>query len=151
MHASGWMWIVTDYFACKRIRKNLNVPFPCSPLIKVTKPENIGFDPDDLHIFQSQGSYFQAYGKISIGKGTYIAPNVGLIIANHSFEELDDHLEAKSITIGERCWIGMNAMILPGVVLGNHTVVGAGAVVTKSFPEGNCVIAGSPAKIIKEI
>jgi acetyltransferase-like isoleucine patch superfamily enzyme len=45
----------------------------------------------------------------------------------------------------------MNAVILPGVVLGDHTIVGAGAVVTKSFPEGYCIIAGVPAKVIKTI
>ena len=45
----------------------------------------------------------------------------------------------------------MNSVILPGVVLGEHTVVGAGSIVTKSFPEGYCVIAGNPAKIIRKI
>jgi acetyltransferase-like isoleucine patch superfamily enzyme len=45
----------------------------------------------------------------------------------------------------------MNAMILPGVHLGDNTIVGAGSVVTKSFPEGNVVIAGNPAKIIKKL
>lgn len=45
----------------------------------------------------------------------------------------------------------MNAMILPGVRLGDHTIVGAGAVVTKSFSEGNCVIARNPARIIRKV
>lgn len=41
--------------------------------------------------------------------------------------------------------------ILPGVHLGNHTIVGAGAVVAKSFPDENCIVAGNPAKVIKKI
>ncbi len=45
----------------------------------------------------------------------------------------------------------MNAVILPGVTLGDHTVVGAGAIVTKSFPDGHCIIAGNPAKEIRKI
>lgn len=53
--------------------------------------------------------------------------------------------------IGRNCWIGMNAVILPGVKLGDYTIVGAGAVVTHSFPEGYCVIGGVPAKKIKDL
>ena len=45
----------------------------------------------------------------------------------------------------------MNSVILPGVTLGDHTVVGAGSVVTKSFEQGYCVIAGNPARIIREL
>lgn len=45
----------------------------------------------------------------------------------------------------------MNSTVLPGVVLGDHTVVGAGSVVTKSFPEGWQVIAGNPAKVIHKL
>lgn len=52
------------------------------------------------------------------------------------------------IEIGNDCFIGMNCVILPGVTLGDKTIVGAGSVVTKSFPEGNVVIVGNPAKKI---
>ena len=90
-------------------------------------------------------------GSIDIGRGTYIAPNVGLITANHDLADLSQHVEAKPIILGEKCWIGMNSVILPGVHLGPHTIVGAGSVVTKSFPDGNFVIAGNPAKIIREL
>lgn len=52
------------------------------------------------------------------------------------------------IKIGNDCFIGMNSIILPGVELGDNTIVGAGSVVTKSFKQGKVVIAGNPAKII---
>jgi len=51
------------------------------------------------------------------------------------------------VRIGEKCWIGMNSVILPGVTIGDNTVVGAGSVVIKSFPDGNCVIAGNRLKL----
>lgn len=59
--------------------------------------------------------------------------------------DLDAHTAPKSITLAKRCWMGMNSIILSGVTLGDHTIVGAGSVVTKSFPEGECVIAGNTA------
>ncbi|MGN0818810.1 MAG: acyltransferase [Christensenellaceae bacterium] len=149
--AQGWKWVVDDYYGCKRLSKNINVKWPVSPQVTVVKPQNIEFSPDDLNNFQTFGTYFQAIGKIIIGKGTWIAPNVGLITANHSIANLNEHADPKDIVLGKDCWIGMNSVILPGVTLGNHTVVGAGSVVTKSFPEGNCVIAGNPAKIIRII
>lgn len=89
--------------------------------------------------------------KFTSGGGTFVGPNAGLITSNHDFSDLDNHYPAKDIYLGEKCWIGMNSVILPGVRLGNNTIVGAGSVVTKSFEEGNCIIAGNPAKIIKRI
>lgn len=97
------------------------------------------------------GTYFQAFGKINIVRGSYIAQNVGIITANHNLHDLDSHSQPRDVNIGEKCWIGMNSVVLPGVTLGPHTIVGAGSVVTKSFPKGNCVIAGNPAKIIRHL
>ena len=51
--------------------------------------------------------------------------------------------------LGRNCLIGMNSVITAGVTLGTRTIVGAGSVVTKSFPDGYCLIAGSPARVIK--
>lgn len=145
----GWKWAYKNAKNCKRMGVNLDSKWPVSPRCTVVCPQNITFHPDDLNIFQSSGCYYQGIGKIDIGKGAYIAQNVGIITANHDPADLDKHLEPKPVIIGEKCWIGMNSVILPGVTLGPNTVVGAGSVVTKSFPEGNCVIAGSPAKVIK--
>ncbi len=151
VNAPGWRWIVKDFFNCRRLDVNTDIPWPVSARQTVLHPENITFDPDDLNNFQSPGCYIQAIGPIAIGRGTYIAPNVGLITSNHNLANPDEHAPPQPIILGEQCWIGMNSMILPGVELGPHTVVGAGAVVTKSFPEGFCVIAGNPARLIKKV
>lgn len=149
---AGYLWCIKGILYQKILRFNSNVPWPMEPTSRISNPENIEFDPDDLNNFQSFGCYFQNFdGKIKIGKGSYIAPNVGIITANHDILDLDKHEKGEDVIIGEKCWIGMNSVILPGVVLGNRTIVGAGSVVTKSFPEGNVVIAGCPAKIIKKI
>ena len=150
--ALGWRWASLDGLARFFLKSNRDVPWPVSSRVVVTHPENIKFDPDDLHIFHTFGTYFQAIdATIEIGSGTWIAPNVGLITANHDPMNLAKHLPGKNIVLGKNCWIGMNAMILPGVKLGDHTIVGAGSVVTKSFLEGYCVIAGNPARVIRKL
>ncbi|MDR0138853.1 acyltransferase [Metabacillus idriensis] len=149
----GWYWGMRGILWQKIIGINRHVPWPVSPFIIIPKPQNVIFDVDDINIFQTNGTYFQTNfgGKIIIGKGTHIAPNVGLITSNHDLINPDEHLEPKDIVIGKKCWIGMNSVVLPGVKLGDHTVVAAGAVVTKSFESGWCVVGGVPAKIIKTL
>src|SRR5580704_695079 len=97
----------------------------------------------------SPGCYIQAIGKIYIGDYTQIAPNVGIISSNHDLYDNRRHIVSE-VRIGRYCWIGMNAMILPGVTLGDFTIVGAGAVVTKSA-DGYCVLAGNPARIVRTL
>jgi acetyltransferase-like isoleucine patch superfamily enzyme len=99
----------------------------------------------------SPGCYIQGGCGIEIGDYTVIAPNVGMISANHDPYDYSRHIQAPPIKIGAYCWIGMNAVILPGVELGDYTVVGAGAVVNKSFPDGYCVLAGVPARSVRQL
>ena len=63
-------------------------------------------------------------------------------------EDRKDKIGTKPISIGKNCFIGCNALILKGTVLGDNCVVGAGAVVSGKF-EPNSVIAGNPAKVIR--
>lgn len=97
------------------------------------------------------GCYIQGNGKIYIGDYSQISANVGIISANHDLFDNRKHSSTTTVTIGRYCWIGMNSVILPGVDIGDFTIVAAGSVVTKSFPDGYCVIGGNPAKVIKTI
>lgn len=146
----GWKWICGGIFYQKILGYNRHIRFPVN-FRTIISSNNIEFDSNDLNNFQHFGCYFQNFnGKIKIGKGTFIAPNVGIITSNHDINDLSKHQNGKDVVINEDCWIGMNSVILPGVILGKHTIVGAGSVVTKSF-DGNCVIAGNPAKKIKDL
>lgn len=97
------------------------------------------------------GCYIHGVNRIYIGDYTQFGPNVGLMSGNHDLYDYRKQQDAKPIIIGKYCWIGMGVVILPEVELGDFTIVGAGAIVTKSFPEGRCVIAGNPAKKIKDL
>lgn len=88
---------------------------------------------------------------IIIGKNVILAANVSVISQNHDKYDFTKYTHDQPIRIGENSWIGTQAVILPGIELGPHTIVAAGAVVTKSFPEGNQIIAGNPAVVIKQI
>lgn len=148
----GWAWVIRNCFMQKIVGVNRSIPFPVDFRMRIANWKNIEFDLDDMNIFQKIGNYYQASeAKIHIGKGTQIANGVAIISANHDLEDITVHSEGKDVYIGKECWIASNAVILPGVHLGDHTIVGAGAVVTKSFPDGWCVIGGVPAKLIKKV
>ena len=149
----GWRWVFKTFFHQKILGFNRHIPWPISPSSAVDDPNNIFFHPDDSVFFMHFGCYFSNTngGRIFIGRGTFIAPKTGIITTNHNPHDVSKHLKPKDVIIGENCWIGMNVVIMPGVSIGDNTVVAAGAVVTKSFSEGHLIIGGNPAKIIKSI
>lgn len=83
-----------------------------------------------------------------------IGPNVVISTAGHPVvPELrgnDPYQFNMPVHIGENCWIGASVSILPGVSIGNRSVIGAGSIVTKDIPE-HVVAAGNPCRIIREI
>lgn len=137
------------WYAQKVKLKSSNAYWPVHETSQVYNPKNIycGIETSPGY---SMGNYIQGMGKIYIGDYTQIASNVGIISANHELEDNRKHI-IKDVKIGKYCWIGMGALIMPGVELGNYTIVAAGAIVTKSFIEGFCVIGGNPAKILKTL
>ena len=148
----GYRRMGTAFWYQKILGFNRSAPWPMSPSTTVSDYKRLHFDPSDLNNLSSPGCYFQNFAAdITLGKGTYIAPNVGIITANHNPLDLDEHMPGLPVVLGSSCWVGMNSTILPGVTLGDRTIVGAGSVVTKSFPEGHCVIAGNPARLLRRL
>lgn len=103
------------------------------------------------NVFLNSGCHFQDQGGITIGNGTLIGHNVVLATINHDFDPKNNRKNHYApIKIGNHVWIGSNATVIPGVEIGDWSVVAAGAVVTKDVLPYT-VVGGVPARIIKTI
>lgn len=91
--------------------------------------------------------------KVTFGDNVFIASDCGFYTAGHPLdvEQRNQGLEyAFPITVGNNVWIGGQVVVLPGVSIGDDTVIGAGSVVCKNIPAG-VIAAGNPCKVIREI
>ena len=91
--------------------------------------------------------------EITVGEYTMFGPNVTLATAGHPIlPELREkgYQYNAPVHIGRNCWLGAGVIVLPGVSIGENTVVGAGSVVTKDLP-ANVIAVGTPARVVREI
>lgn len=94
---------------------------------------------DDTHIY--------------VGDGTMFGPNCVIATAGHP---IDPELREKQLQynipvhIGKNCWLGAGVLVMPGVTIGDNTVIGAGSVVTKDIP-ANVIAVGNPCRVLREI
>ena len=102
-------------------------------------------------VFINAGCQFQDQGGIEIGNDVLIGPQTIIATLNHD-PDPDNRggMFAKTVKIGNKVWLGARVTICPGVTIGEGAIVAAGAVVTKDVPP-RTVVAGVPAKVIKEI
>jgi acetyltransferase-like isoleucine patch superfamily enzyme len=100
------------------------------------------------------GVVFNLDGEIRIGRNVSIGPSVKLCTATHTIgfgsRRMAPTVRAAHVVIEDGVWVGMDSLILPGVVLGRGCVVSAGSVVTRSVPP-NTLVAGNPAVVQKEL
>jgi len=134
--------------ACYRYMLNaptLELHFPCfiEPLSGLRVGDRVAINAF-VHIWANQ--------PVTIGDDTMIASHVQITTSTHSYavRPYRDHRQDAPITIGSNVWIGTGAIVLPGVSIGDHAVVGAGSVVTRDVPAG-AVVVGVPARIIKTL
>ena len=94
-------------------------------------------------------------GPVRIGNNVNLAQGITVTALNHNFDDTTKRIDqqgvsTKAVTINDDVWIGANAVVLPGVTIGTHSVVAAGAVVSKDVPPYT-IVAGVPAKVIKQL
>ncbi len=93
-------------------------------------------------------------GPVMIGEGSACSQNCFISGQSHHFEDISKHfyrqgIHTEQVIIGKNVWIGANSVILPGVKIGDNSVIGAGSTITKDVPAYS-VVAGNPAEIIKK-
>ncbi|MDM8159709.1 sugar O-acetyltransferase [Labilibaculum sp. K2S] len=127
-------------------------PLDESSAIQVPFYINIGsFTRIGKNVFINNACTFLDMGGITIDDNVLIGPKVNLITEGHPLNPAERQaLFVKPIVIKRNAWIGAGATILPGVTVGENSVVAAGAVVNKDVPD-NTVVGGVPAKVIKTI
>lgn len=102
-------------------------------------------------VFVNFGCTFMDRGGITIEDGALIGPHIKLITENHPENpDLRQNVYARPILIKRKAWLGTGVTVLPGITIGENSIVGAGAVVTKDVPD-NVIVAGIPAKVIKSL
>lgn len=131
----------------QKLGKGSSVIYP----IEIEYPEN--FIVED-YVLIGRNAWISCYDEVIFKSGTITGPRLKIYTGNHNYDSTIsipyDHITfAKKTIIGENVWIGGDVILLPGVELGEGSVVGAGAVVTKSFEPGS-IIGGNPAKLIKK-
>jgi maltose O-acetyltransferase len=103
--------------------------------------------------FVNVGAVFLDVARIDLGEDVQVGPNVQFLTPTHPIDpalRLTKWEAAEPIVVGDNVWLGGGVIILPGVTIGENTVVGAGAVVTKDLP-ANVVAVGNPARVLRKI
>lgn len=133
----------------KLIGVNKNVPWPVHSSSIVIAPNKI--NPGTKAPGFAIACYINGNNGIIVGENVWIGPRVSIISQNHNLNKYDNYKKANPIQINKNCLLTSNCVILPGVILGKHTVVAANSVVRDSFPDGNQLLAGNPAVVVKKL
>lgn len=132
----------------KILRVNGSVPWPVHFSSRILYWKNIKVG-NWCAPGMSSSCYIQARNGIVMGNNVRVAPGVGIISSGHDLNDYDRHEKCSPIKIGNNVWIGMNAVVMPGVSIGDNVVIGAGSIVTSDIPS-NSIAAGNPCRVIRD-
>lgn len=148
------LWIVNALFQ-RLLRLDHGCRYGKHFTTRVLHPHGLHIEDECPYVRRSLavsgGCYINAADGLWIGKGTIWAPNVAIVSQTHGINDFRGAPPTAGIRIGRGCWLGFGSVVLPGITLGDRTIVGANAVVTRSFPDGNVVIAGAPAIAVRQL
>lgn len=136
--------ILQELFATDRDDFNIEQPFYCDYGAHISFGEDFYMNVDCVIL---------DCATVTFGDRVFVGPQVGLHTAEHPLDvelRAQGYEIAKAITVGNDVWIGAGAQILSGVTIGDGAIIGAGSVVTRDVLS-NTVVAGNPAKVIKEL
>lgn len=145
--ANPWHVLGTVFFMQKIVGFNRFVPWPVHFTSRVIHLSNIQVGVRSFPGF-SQGCYIQGRNGIVIGNNLRMGPGVGLISANHNKDDYDKWDYEEPIYIGDNVWLGMNAVVLPGVRIGSNVIIGANSVVSHDIPS-DVIATGNPCEVVR--
>lgn len=130
-----------------RVGSRVHIP----PDVSFRFPKNIEFGPD-VTLGPGDRIWASPNARVIICSHALLGPNVVVITANHTFDARDTPVgtqpqRERDVYIGDDVWVGANAVILPGVTIGNGAIVAAGAVVNVDV-DAFAIVGGVPARVI---
>lgn len=128
----------------------LNGPTILAPTAELNHPQTIEIG---RYCRIGPDCYLEGEGTIRILDGTILAPRVAILSSSHQYDSptmlpYSDQDQLKPTTIGHGVWIGFGSIVMPGVQVGDASIIAAGSVVTHDVPVGS-IVGGNPAKLIK--
>ena len=144
LHFAGWLRRNTAKHVLKYCGEHVNIE------------QKAHFTPEvSIDDYSGIGVSCEINGPVTIGKHVMMGPEVVIYTANHKIDDINITMDLQGgtkpeeVIIGDDVWIGRRAIIMPGVHIGNGSVIGEGAVVTHDVPE-YAIVGGVPAKIIRK-
>ncbi|MBR3133121.1 MAG: acetyltransferase [Clostridia bacterium] len=137
-------------FCCKRIFKK------CGKNVTIKSKayfgDGINIEIDD---YSQLGINCKVDNDLIMGKYVLMGPDVVIFSTSHEYKDINIPMmnqggkERKKVIVGDDVWIGTRVIILPGVKIGNHVIIGAGSIVTHDIPDYS-VAVGSPARVVRD-